>query len=480
MNEVSPEKDSFRDHIATVDERGSRVWVYPKKPSGRFYKLRTYVSWALLALLFGMPFIKLNGDPIMLFNVLERKFIIFGIIFMPQDLHLFAIAMITFMVFIVLFTVVFGRLFCGWVCPQTIFMEMVFRKIEYWIEGDANQQKRLNKAPWDVDKLLKKTAKHLIFFFIAVIIANTFLSYIIGIDQVKQIISEPVSMHVGGFVAMLLFSGIFYAVFAFFREQVCIAVCPYGRLQGVLLVKESIVVIYDWMRGEPRGKIRKQRKQKDSFQALPVIESKPLGDCVDCKLCVQVCPTGIDIRNGTQLECVNCTACIDACDEVMQKINRPTGLIRFDSFENIEKNKKKIFTPRVLAYSAALIALIILQGILFANRSDVETLFLRTPGMLYQETETGLISNLYNFQLVNKTNRTITNIKFELKDQQGFLKVVGNIPDIEKQQTGKGAIFIEIDPEYLTDRKTKIKIEVFADDKLIDEASTNFLGPSKN
>ena len=196
MDEIH-DVESYRDHIGTVDEHGRRIWVYPKKPSGRYYNARTILSVLLLALLFGMPFVKLHGDPLLLFNIIERKFIIFGIVFTPQDLHMFALAMITLVLFIVLFTVVFGRLFCGWVCPQTIVMEMVFRKIEYWIEGDANQQRRLNNAPWTMDKIIKKTTKHAIFFAIAILIANTFLAYIIGIDELFKIISEPVSFHLG-------------------------------------------------------------------------------------------------------------------------------------------------------------------------------------------------------------------------------------------------------------------------------------------
>ena len=466
------DNEDYRDSIATVDKSGGRIWIYPKKPSGKFYNWRSYVSWILLAVLFGMPFIKVNGEPLLLFNVIERKFIIFSIIFTPQDLHLFALAMLTLMVFIVLFTVVFGRLFCGWVCPQTIFMEMVFRKIEYWIEGDANQQRKLNKAPWDSKKLFKKTLKHIIFFSIAVLIANTFLSYIIGVDQVKQIISEPISMHLSGFMAMIVFSALFYGVFAFFREQVCIAVCPYGRLQGVLLVPNSIVVIYDWIRGEPRGKIKKSKTAEAS--------QSQLGDCVDCGLCVKVCPTGIDIRNGTQLECVNCTACIDACDEVMEKVGRPTGLIRYDSHTNIEKGNTKIFTPRVLAYTAFLAILILFQSFLFGTRSEIESLLLRTPGMLYQKVDDNTVSNLYNYQLVNKTNETISNLEFKLVNKDGVIKIVGGkIPDVPKMEMIKGALFIEIDTDQLDARKNKLRLELYSNGELIDNLKTNFLGPVK-
>ena len=462
--------EEYRDHIATVDERGGRIWVYPKKPSGPYTRWRTYVSWILLALLFGMPFIKVNGDPLMMFNVVERKFIIFSIVFTPQDLHLFALGMITLMLFIVLFTVVYGRLFCGWVCPQTIFMEMVFRKIEYWIEGDYNQQRKLNKAPWSAEKFFKKTAKHAIFILIAILIAHSFLSYILGVDRVREIVTQPIAQNVSGFMGMLVFTGLFYGVFAFFREQVCTVVCPYGRLQGVLLVKDSIVVIYDWIRGEPRGRIRKSKKKTEATQPA-------LGDCVDCNLCVKVCPTGIDIRNGTQLECVNCTACMDACDEVMVKVGREKGLIRYDSHSNIEQGKRKLFTPRVLAYSGVLAALVILQSSLLLTRTKVEAILLRTPGMLYQTQENGDISNLYNYQVVNKSQNAIKNIEFRLVQEIGTIRIVGQVPDVEKLETIKGSLFIDLPRSYLKGRKNRIILEVYSEGELIDRVKTNFLGP---
>jgi cytochrome c oxidase accessory protein FixG len=378
--------------------------------------------------------------------------------------------MLTFIVFIILFTVVFGRLFCGWVCPQTIFMEMVFRKIEYWIEGDANAQKRLNQQPWNSEKIIKKLSKQTLFFGIAVIVANTFLAYIIGVDEVIQIAVEPIEQHYAGFTAMLLFSGAFFLVFSHLREQVCVTICPYGRLQGVMLDQDSIVVAYDFVRGEPRGKINKKQVRTTASLAN--------GDCVDCHLCVQVCPTGIDIRNGTQLECVNCTACIDACDEVMDKVGRERGLIRYDSYNGIKENRKKIFTPRAIAYSSVLMLLVALNIFLLTQRSDVEVTIMRTAGMLYQEVDEDQISNLYNFQMVNKTNDTFP-VDLRIKGQVGQIKLVGQMPLTMPGEVTNGAFFIEMPKNVLEKRNTPLTIQIIRGGKLIDEVKTQFLGPIK-
>ncbi len=482
--------ESFRDSIATVDKHGKRIWLYPKQPKGKFTNIRTYISWLLLVVLFGMPWIEVNGNPLMLFNVIEQKFIVFGIYFGPQDLYLFGLTMVTFIVFIALFTVVFGRLFCGWVCPQTIFMEMVYRKIEYFIEGDSNAQRRLNKGPWTSKKYFKKITKHIIFFLIAVLIANTFLSYIIGVEKVEQIIFEPISMHLTGFIIMLIFSVIFYGVFAWMREQVCVAVCPYGRMQSVLLDDYSIVVAYDYVRGEPGGKIKKNRSPnknpleviQNNIAAAPekiITEPSPIkiGDCIDCKMCVAVCPTGIDIRNGTQLECVNCTACIDACDEIMEKVNRPLGLIRYDSEKGIREGKRKVFTTRVKAYSVVLIGLIILQGFLFTNRSDIELLLLRAPGTLYQELGENLIRNVYNYQISNKTS-IIFPVEFRLRGEVGKIQLVGSPPSTIKNGITKGVLFIDYPKQEIENHKTDLIIEVLRKGKVVDEFKTNFLGPT--
>ncbi len=505
--EFEHDTEAYRDTVSTIADDGSRIWLYPKKPKGRFYNARTWVSIGFLAIFLTLPFLTYQGEPLFLLNVLERKFIIFGLLFMPQDFYLFVLAMLTFLVFIVLFTVVFGRLFCGWVCPQTVFMEMIFRKIEYWIEGDGNAQRRLDAAPWSPEKLRKKALKHTLFFLIAVVVANYFLAYVIGMKAVLEIISEPLSKNLVGFASMIGFSVIFYGVFARLREQVCTTICPYGRLQSVLLVPDSIVVAYDFIRGEPRGKIKKQKEQpilkekepckngcpdcgdcaatknilkniQDSVTQIEPQKPKPLGDCIDCNLCVQVCPTGIDIRNGTQLECTNCTACIDACDEVMVKVNRPKGLIRYDSLTGIKAGKRQIWTPRVAAYSVVLTILLGLDVFLLTGRSDLEMIILRSPGQMYQEVDSQHITNLYTFQIINKTHADMP-LDIKVRDNEGTIKYVGNVttPSVSAGKMTDGVFFIEMDISKLTGLKTTLYIEVYSNGKLMDKVKTSFVGP---
>lgn len=462
------EKESFRDKISTVDAEGKRIWLYPKKPSGKFTAYREYVGYCFLALFIAAPFIRINEEPLILLNILERHFVLFGVVFWPQDFHLFLLGMLTFIIFIVLFTVIYGRVFCGWACPQTIFMEIVFRKIEYFIEGDWKDQKVLDRSPWNANKILRKSAKHFIFFVISFFISNLFLTYIIGSDAWLKIISESPASHLGGLSSMIVFTGVFYSVYARFREQICTTICPYGRLQGVMLDKNSIVVAYDYIRGEKRAHIRKNEDRKLADK----------GDCIDCNHCVHVCPTGIDIRNGIQMECINCTACIDACDTIMEKVGMPKGLIRLDSEEGIAKQEKFRWTKRILGYSFVLILLIGILVTLLVTRPDVETSVLRTPGMLYQTLENGNYSNLYNIKIINKTRKTFP-LEFKLEDIKGEIKMVGQTPEAKSKSISEGAFFIVLNKNEITKMKTRINIGVYENGKRIETVNTTFVGPAQ-
>jgi len=464
------EHERFRDSIGTLTKEGKRSWVYPKKPSGVLYKYRKAVSYLLLVFLTAAPFIKINGNQFLMFNVLERRFNIFGFPFWPQDLYLFVIIMLIGVIFIALFTVVFGRIFCGWICPQTIFMEMVFRRIEYWIEGDRGKQIRLDKQEWNAEKIRKKGIKWSIFFVISFLIANVFLAYLIGSDRLVLYVMDGPEAHFSTLVSLVIFTGVFYFVFAWFREQVCIIACPYGRLQGVLLDNKSIVVAYDHKRGEKEEGRAKFKKNEDR-------EASGKGDCIDCFQCVNVCPTGIDIRNGTQLECVNCTACIDACNEIMEAVDLPKGLISYASEDNIEKKTKFKFTARLKGYTAVLFILVsILTGMLFL-RSDIEANVFRLPGQLYEHKEGNIISNVYTYKLLNKTSKDFDDIHFRLVSHEGSIESVKSGLMVPARGMAEGTLFIEIIQSALINEKDKVKIEVYSGDILIETTSTNFLGP---
>jgi len=469
QNDNNYNKEKFRDSIGTITDSGKRNFIYPKKPKGHYYNYRTFVSWVLLVFFIGAPFIKVKGNQFLLFDVIDRKFNIFGFPFWPQDFHLLVISILVSIVFIILFTVIFGRIFCGWMCPQTIFMEMVFRKIDYLIDGDRSKQIKLAKQAWDVEKISKRALKWSIYFILSFFIANVFLSYLIGSDAVIKYVFEGPSNHLGTLTNLLAFTAVFYFVFAWFREQVCIIVCPYGRLQGVLLDNKSINVAYDFVRGEGE-KGRKSLRNNENREELGN------GDCIDCKQCVQVCPTGIDIRNGTQLECINCTACIDACDEMMDKVGFDRGLIRYASEDEIEKKEKFKFNARLIAYSAVLTILFgILVTMLFL-RTDIEATVLRLPGQTFQTTE-NTVKNVYTITLINKTTEDIDNVEIKLLSHKGNVILVGGDLSIKKQGLKDGTLFIEINKSDLKSSKEKLKLGVYSNGKLIETTTTNFTGP---
>ncbi|MEC3881317.1 cytochrome c oxidase accessory protein CcoG [Parapedobacter sp. 10938] len=444
--------------------KAKREWVYAKKPGGKWFNRRQGVGYALLAFFVAAPFVKIAGEPLLLFNIIERKFVLFGSVFWPQDLHIFVFGMLIAMVCIVLFTAVYGRVWCGWACPQTIFMELVFRRIEFLIEGDWLQQKKRDKASGTTAKYLKKGLKHAVFLLISFVISNLFLAYIVGAEALWKIMTDPIQQHLGGLAAIIVFTLVFYGVFAYLREIVCTTICPYGRLQSVLMDEKSVTIAYDHRRGEPRG-----HRKKGADQAV--------GDCVDCNLCVQVCPTGIDIRNGLQMECVSCTACIDACDAVMEKLDRPKQLIGFFSVSEIEgEGESKKGNTRAIAYTVVLAALVAVFGWLVFSRSQVDGTLLRARGSTYQLLDDGTVSNLYSLELINKSSNDIP-FNLEVLDENMSVRMVNPITVLKAEATAQITFFL-ISPQHsVKTYKTNVKIGVMAEGKAMETLKTTFVAP---
>ncbi len=470
------ETTDFRNTLGVIEKDGSRSWVFAKKPKGKFYNYRTYLSWFLISFLVlaPTPLMNVDGNQFLMFNLFTREFLIFSIPFFPQDFYLFAIGTVISMIFIILFTVVYGRIFCGWICPQTIFLEMLFRKIEYAIDGDRGAQKKLSLQPWNEEKIKKRALKWSIYLLLSFLIANVFLAYLVSWEVLIKYISDGPVAHLTTFMGVSFFTGAFYFVFTWFREQACTIVCPYGRLQGALTDNKTIQVSYDYKRGEAingRAKFSKEDNRKENG----------IGDCIDCKQCVVVCPTGIDIRNGNQLECVGCTACIDACDDVMDKVGFPKGLIRYASEHEIITGEKWKLTPKVVFITIGLVLLSTIWSSFLFFRSDVDSKFLKIPGTTYTKDEVGNIVNTYQYSLINKTSR---NIKLHLKliSHKGKIQVEGaknNLQLLRGKQL-RGVVKVIIPSKEVNDLKEEVTIGVFNNkNELIESYVTSFMGPFK-
>jgi cytochrome c oxidase accessory protein FixG len=460
------EHETFRNELASVQTDGRRRWVYARQPSGRRYQQRTVLSWLLLAFLFGAPFIHLNGHQLILLDFIERRFVFFGLVFWPQDFYLVVLLALSILVTVALVTTTFGRIWCGWLCPQTIFMEMLFRKIEYLIDGSAAQQIRRDKTGWSFDTAWRRALKHTIYFGVSFAIANVFLAYIIGSDELLVIVTDPIDAHPAGLVSIILFSLVFYSVFARFREQACTFACPYGRMMSALIDRNTVTVTYDRRRGEPRGRLVHDATAESN------------GDCIDCAQCVTVCPTGIDIRNGIQLECVACTACMDACDDVMRRVQKPVGLIRTTSHHAVDTGTAAGFSLRARAYTAIWAVLVTGMVTLIATRPDVDVLVLRQAGTLYTELGNAQLGNFYTVQVINRTGSTHT-LEYRVVAPAGAsLTQLGDLSVTQPHALVEGRFLIAVPTVNLTGSSTPITIDVWSDGKPLETITSSFLGPA--
>lgn len=380
-----------RERITTIRDDGSRFFLHPADTRGRFTLARRLVALLLIAVYVALPWIPVNGQPAIFLDVLNRRFHIFGATFAAQDLWIafFFISGLGFSLFVL--TALFGRLWCGWACPHTVFLEHVYRRIERWFEGDSTARQLLDRAPWSAEKALRRGSKHLIFILISALIAHLFLSYFISLPELYRYITSNPREHWGAFLFMAAATSILYFNFAWFREQLCLIICPYGRLQSALIDDDTLVIGYDENRGEPRGPATR----------------KDIGDCIDCNRCVQVCPTGIDIRQGLQIECVGCANCVDACDEIMDRVNRPRGLIRYDSMNGLASQPRRWLRPRLFLYLALMLLGAAVATFSVTRLSPAYMGIARIPGAPYIIDE-DRVRNQFNLRLVNKRQTPMT------------------------------------------------------------------------
>jgi len=463
------EHDSFRNELSSVAKDGRRRWVYARQPSGRLYRARTVVSVFLIAFLLLAPFITIHGQPLMLLDVLNRRFVIFSTLFVPQDFYLVVILALTVLVTIVLSTVIVGRIWCGWLCPQTIFMEMFFRKLEYAIEGSAEHQLRRDRGPWTAERVLRKSGKHAVFFALSFVIANVFLAWIIGAGPLYRIVTDPPREHLVGLIAISIFSLIFYAVFARFREQACVLACPYGRMLSSLVDRQTVTVTYDSRRGEPRSRI--VRGHEGVRQS---------GDCIDCHRCVTVCPTGIDIRNGIQLECVACTACIDACNDVMARVGRPAGLIRHTSPDAIATGHPSWLRARVIAYAAVWIVLAGGSAFLLTTRPVLDFVVLRQPGTLYATVAGGDLANFYTLEAMNRSDRD-TPIAIDVLEPAGAtVTILGSSPSVPAYGALEARLLVRVPSSAVHGGTTPVRFAVRSNGRTLQQIESAFLGPTSS
>lgn len=415
--------DSPEEVLSTLTKEGKRRWIYPTPSKGRYYRQRLWVAWALIVFFVGLPWVKIGGKPAVLLDFVHREFALLGVIFYPTDTFLLLLLAVAFGTGILLFTALLGRVWCGWACPQTVYLEFVYRPIERWIEGPEHKRKRRNEGPWTWDKAWRKGVKFSIYLVLSFFIAHTFVAYFVGWDVLVAWMTGPPTAHWGFFVTATLTTGLMLFNFGYFREQMCTITCPYARIQSVLLDPDSLIVSYDPNRGEPRARRSKKKIQQEQAGLIP-----QLGDCIDCYACVRTCPTGIDIRDGLQMECIACTQCIDACDDIMDKIDRPRGLIRYTSERELAGLETRRVRGRTVLYALIVIVVMTIFTIALTTREAYEVNLGRATGEPFMELPTGEIANRLRFRVRNQTSAEVSYTIDVAQPAGATLRVVGVSP----------------------------------------------------
>lgn len=463
--------------LSTLNADGSRRWLTPRLARGRFLRARRAVGWLLIAVFTALPHIPINGKPAILLDILHREFTFFGKTFLPTDTLVAMLLLLAIFLTVFLLTALLGRVWCGWACPQTVYMEFIFRPLDRLFDGEPGRPAPTRNTG------LRKVAKYLAFILVSVFLANTFLSYFVGRDALVEWVQRSPIDHPVPFLVMLAVSGLMLFDFGFFREQVCIVACPYGRMQSVMLDQDSLIVTYDHARGEPRGKATRSKGTTDV--ALPIVAGESaanrVGDCVDCSLCVAVCPTGIDIRKGLQMECIGCAQCVDACDSVMDKLKRPLGLIRYSTQSSLA-GKRHLLRPRVVIYPLILCVVIGALAWRIATASTADVSLVRGRGLPFNTLPDGLISNQATIKVTNRSGRTaVYTISIAAPfDADGFKVVASDNPlTVAPGEIRDQRILITAPVSALRDGRRDIAVRVTDDAKFDDTVSWRIVGPTR-
>jgi cytochrome c oxidase accessory protein FixG len=454
--------------LSTLNADGSRRWLRPRVSPGKFLAARRITAWLLIGIFTTLPFLRIGHAPAILLDVTKRQFTLFGKTFLPTDTVLLAVLLLGIVVTLFLVTAVLGRVWCGWGCPQTVYLEFLYRPIERWFDGDPGRGGKIGRkatAP-------RTVAKYAVFLLASVLLANVFLSYFVGVDSLRQWMTRSPASHPTSFVIMVATTGLMFFNFAWFREQTCIVACPYGRLQSVLIDSNSLIVSYDSRRGEPRG-----RRSRGPGEASGTSSA---GDCVDCRLCVETCPTGIDIRDGLRMECVGCAQCIDACDSVMSKLRRPPGLVRYSSQARIAGDPSCIARPRLFVYSAVLLVIAAVFAALVFRSKATDVTLLRGMGIPFTELSTGEVANPLRLKITNRT-REPRSYRVEIAGAEpARLLSFGRHVDLQPSASVTRDLAIAVPSSVFVRGKHQIRLNIIDDKQSVTQVEYELLGPQYN
>lgn len=432
--------------LSTLNEDGSRRWIRPKVFKGKNWKRRAAVAYGLIAIFTALPYVKIGGYPAILLDLPARRFHLFGATFLPTDTMFLMLLLMSIFFGIVLLTALLGRAWCGWACPQTVYMEFLYRPIEQWLEGGRNGQIKMDREGGGFRRYLK----YVIFLGVSMFLAHTFLAYFVGVERLFTWVQASPAQHPLAFMIMAGVTALMFFDFAYFREQTCLIACPYGRFQSVLLDRKSLIVGYDHVRGEPRGKLGARKKQGE----------EGFGDCVDCNLCVVTCPTGIDIRKGLQMECIHCTQCMDACDSMMTKLDKPTGLIRYGSVDGFDRKPTSWFRPRLVIYPVILALVLSALGFSLARRTSADVTVLRGKGAPFTELASGEVSNQLRVVIVNRAEDD-RRYAIEVLDVPGASVIAPENPlPVAAGDSVETTLFVNVPLETFTRGKRDIEFRV--------------------